>query len=261
MASQIEAAAERLWSAYHSRTPCPPVRDLIDAADVDAAYAVQDTNTRRWLGEGRQLSGRKIGLTSEAVQRQLGVAQPDFGMLFTDMSCEEGEPAASGRFLQPRVEAEIALVLERPLDRERHSTEDIRNATAYVVAAIEIVDSRIANWDIRLADTVADNASSGGYVLGRERKRLADVDLIGCRMSMQRRGDTISQGSGAACLGNPLNAAVWLADMMRQRGRPLQAGDVVLTGALGPMVPVASGDHVSATIEGIGTVRVGFGKA
>ena len=258
MADAVNAAAERIWNVYRSRVPCAPVRDLVGVADVELAYAVQETNTVRWLKEGRKLSGRKIGLTSKAVQQQLGVDQPDFGMLFTDMLCVDGEPLAAARFMQPRVEAEIALVLKKSLDRESHSMEDIANATDYAVAAIEIVDSRIAKWDIRFGDTVADNASSGGYVLGSERKKLADIDLVGCQMTMERRREVISRGTGAACLGNPLNAAVWLADMMAKRGRPLGAGDVVLTGALGPMVSVAPGDDITANIEGIGTVRARF---
>jgi 2-keto-4-pentenoate hydratase len=258
MADPINDAAERIWSVYHSRVPCTPVRDVIGAADVEQAYAVQETNTVRWLKAGRKLSGRKIGLTSKAVQQQLGVDQPDFGMLFADMICADGELLSVTRFMQPRVEAEVALVLDKPLGRERHSIEDIEKATAYAVAAIEIVDSRIAKWDIRLADTVADNASSGGYVLGSARKKLGEIDLVGCRMTMQRGRDVVSQGTGAACLGNPLNAAVWLADTMAKRGRPLGAGDVVLTGALGPMVAVAPGDEIATNIEGLGTVSARF---
>lgn len=260
MISPVETAADRLWNAYRTRTPCAPVRDVIDATDVDAAYAIQEANTLRWLMEGRRLSGRKIGLTSEAIQKQLGVSQPDFGMLFSDMICGDGESLAAGRFMQPRVEAEIALILDKPLNREHHTIEDIVKATAYAVAAIEIVDSRIAKWDIRIADTVADNASSGGYVLGAERKKLSEVDLVGCRMKMEQRGEVISQGTGAACLGNPLNAAVWLADVMAHRGRPLGAGDIVLTGALGPMVAVSPGDDVTSTIVGLGSVQARFGR-
>jgi 2-keto-4-pentenoate hydratase len=259
MADAINDAAERIWNVYRPRIPCLPVRDIIGATDVEIAYAVQETNTVRWLKEGRKLSGRKIGLTSKAVQQQLGVDQPDFGMLFADMICADGELLPAARFMQPRVEAEIALVLDKSLDRERHSVQDVTKATAYAVAAIEIVDSRIAKWDIKIADTVADNASSGGYVVGSQPKRLADVDLIGCRMAMHRRGEVVSQGAGAACLGNPLNAAVWLADTMAKRGRPLGAGDVILTGALGPMVAVAQGDDITANIEGFGDVRARFG--
>jgi 2-keto-4-pentenoate hydratase len=254
----IEAAAERLRRAHVTRQPCPPVRDLIGASDVAAAYAVQDRNTRHWLAAGRRLVGRKIGLTAKAVQQQLGVDQPDFGMLFADMAAADGEPMDFAALMQPKVETEIALVLDKPLTRERHGIDDIAAATAYAVAAIEIVGSRIGNWDIRLADTIADNASSGCFVLGRQQKRLADVDLVGCAMVMQRRGEQVSAGSGAACLGNPLNAAVWLADVMVQHGRPLQAGDVLLTGALGPMVAVTAGDVFEARVEGLGEVRAAF---
>lgn len=260
MADAVSDAAQRIWDAYQSRVPCAPVRDVIGAADVELAYAVQETNTARWLKGGRKLSGRKIGLTSKAVQQQLGVDQPDFGMLFSDMICGDGEAVPAARFMQPRVEAEIALILDKPLERERHSVEDVANATAYAVAAIEIVDSRIAKWDIRLADTIADNASSGGYVLGVERRKLADIDLVGCRMTMERCREVVSEGVGAACLGNPLNAAVWLADTMARRGRALGAGDVILTGALGPMVAVTPGDEITTRIEGVGTVRVRFSE-
>jgi 2-keto-4-pentenoate hydratase len=258
MTDPIATAAERLRRAYDTHEPCAPVRDLIGAADVAAAYAVQERNTKGWLAEGRRIVGRKIGLTSAAVQKQLGVDQPDFGILFEDMASANGEPIPFATLMQPKAETEVALVLEKPLTRERHSIADIVAATAYAVAAIEIVGSRIANWDIRLADTIADNASSGRFVLGPRRVRLADVDLVGCTMVMERRGTQVSSGSGAACLGNPLNAAVWLADIMVKNGRALEAGDVVLTGALGPMVAAEPGDVFDARVEGLGEVRASF---
>lgn len=258
MRDQIEMAAERLRRAHDTRRPCAPVRDLIGADDITSAYAVQEENTRSWLAEGRRIVGRKIGLTSLAVQKQLGVDQPDFGMLFADMAAADGEPIALNTLMQPKVEAEIALVLEKPLTRERHSIDDVAAATAYAVVAIEIVGSRIANWDIRLADTIADNASGSRFVLGSRHMRLSDVDLVNCAMVMERRGSQVSHGSGAACLGNPLNAAVWLADIMVRNGRPLTAGDIVLTGALGPMVAVEPGDMFDARVEGLGEVRATF---
>ena len=199
MADTISEAAERIWNVYRSRTPCTPVRDVIGATDVEAAYAVQETNTARWLKVGRKLSGRKIGLTSKAVQQQLGVDQPDFGMLFADMICPDGELLPATHFMQPRVEAEIALVLSGSLERERHSIEDIANATAYAVAAIEIVDSRIAKWDIRLADTVADNASSGGYVLASEPKKLADGCSSTTTKSASRRPPAAPVATTRSC--------------------------------------------------------------
>ena len=258
MTNAIEQAAERLWQAHASASPCAPVRELIGAGDVEAAYAVQQRNTQRWLAQGRRLAGRKIGLTSRAVQQQLGVDQPDFGMLFADMCIADGEPIDTSRILQPKIEAEIALVIERELPHEKHTVADLIGATAYALPALEIVGSRIAGWDIRLADTIADNASSGLFVLGSRPVRLADVDLIGCGMLMERRGEQLSSGTGAACLGNPLHAAVWLADVMVRFGMPLQPGDIIMTGALGPMVPVQAGDVFETQIDGLGRVSASF---
>ncbi|WP_042693882.1 2-keto-4-pentenoate hydratase [Azospirillum sp. B506] len=255
-----ESAAALLKTAAATREPIAPLRDRLAGTGVDAAYAVQETNTRAWLAEGRRLVGRKIGLTSKAVQTQLGVDQPDFGMLFADMGVGDGEPVAAGRLIQPKVEAEIALVVGRDLTCERHTYADIIGATEYALPAIEIVDSRIAGWNIRFVDTVADNASSGLFVLGGRPRRLADFDIAACAMEMRRGDAVVSQGSGRACLGNPLTAAVWLADVMVRCGRPLQAGDIVLTGALGPMVAVApdGGDRFEAVIEGLGSVTAHF---
>lgn len=258
MESVTTQAAVRLREAYETGLPCAPVRDLIAADDVEAAYAVQEANTRHWLAAGRRLVGRKIGLTSKVVQKQLGVDQPDFGMLYADMVVKSGDEVPIASVLQPKVEAEIALVLERSLAKTHHAVEDIVAGTAYAVAAIEIVGSRIANWNIKIADTIADNASSGRFVLGSNRMQLADLDLVGCKMVMTRGADEVSSGAGSACLGNPLIAAVWLADEMVRLGRPLQQGDIVMTGALGPMTAVAPGDAFEARIEGLGSVTVAF---
>ena len=255
----VEAAAARLAAAYDTGVPCDPVRDLI--ASVADAYAVQDLLTERALAAGRRLVGRKIGLTSEAVQRQLGVDRPDFGMLFADMAVPDGEPIPWGAVAQPKVEAEVALVLEHDLRHERHTVADLLRATAFALPAIEVVGSRIRDWDITLADTVADNASCGAYVLGTRPVSLRDVDLRHCGMVLERRGDQVSTGTGAACLGHPLNAALWLADTLARLGRPLSAGDTVLNGALGPMAVPAPGDVLEARIEGLGDVRVAFGSA
>ncbi|WP_374244762.1 2-keto-4-pentenoate hydratase [Zoogloea sp.] len=252
------AAAALLKAAHASGEAIAPLRDRLAATDADAAYAIQELNTRAWLAEGRRLVGRKIGLTSLAVQAQLGVDQPDFGMLFADMAVGDGEPVPAGRLIQPKVEAEVALVLGRDLTHERHTYADLLRATEYALPAIEIVDSRIAGWNIRFADTVADNASSGLFVLGGRPVRLADVDLTACAMQMCRGDAVVSRGNGRACLGSPLNAAVWLADTMARRGRPLLAGDIVLTGALGPMVAVQSGDRFDVSIEGLGGVSAVF---
>ncbi|MBE1535759.1 2-keto-4-pentenoate hydratase [Actinomadura algeriensis] len=257
MTANIDAAAERLAQARASGTPCAPVRDLI--ATPEDAYAVQDRFTERRLAEGHRLVGRKIGLTSRAVQEQLGVGTPDFGMLFADMAVPDGEEIPAGAVLQPRAEAEVALVLADDLVHERHTIADVVRATAFALPAIEIVGSRVRDWDITLPDTIADNASSGMYVLGARPVALADVDLRLCGMVLERRGEQLSTGTGAACLGHPLNAALWLADTMVRVGRPLRAGDTVLTGALGPVVPAAPGDVFEARVDGLGDVRVAFG--
>ncbi|WP_028311800.1 2-keto-4-pentenoate hydratase [Derxia gummosa] len=257
-------AARLLREAAATGTPIAPLRERVAAADLDLAYAIQAVNTRARLAAGRRVVGYKIGLTSRAVQAQLGVDQPDFGVLFDDMPVGDDAPLARATLLQPKVEAEIALVLGRDLGFERHSYADLISATAYALPAIEIVDSRIADWNIRLFDTVADNASSGRFVLGARPVPLDRLDLAACAMEMTRaRGDDgapepVSRGGGRACLGNPLNAAVWLADTMVARGHPLRAGDVLLTGALGPMVAVAAGDRFSARIDGLGEVRARF---
>lgn len=254
----VAAAAERLRRAATSGVPAAPVRELLADGDVAAAYAVQAINTRRALDAGSRLVGRKIGLTSAAVQRQLGVDQPDYGMLFADMAIGDGLPIFPGWVLQPKVEAEVALVMEHPVTTPQPTVADLLRAIAFVVPAIEVVGSRIAGWDIRLVDTIADNASAGLYVLGGPARRVTDLDLQGCRMRMTLDGREASSGTGAACLGHPLNAAVWLARRMAELGTPLAPGDVVLTGALGPMAAVQPGETAEAVIEGLGSVRAVF---
>ncbi|TNE35448.1 MAG: 2-keto-4-pentenoate hydratase [Alphaproteobacteria bacterium] len=256
--ADIEKAASSIYQSHLSGTPCAPIRDLLPDGDVDAAYQIQNLNTEKWLSEGRRLVGRKIGLTSKAVQTQLGVDQPDYGMLFADMDVSDGEPVDLGRVQQPKVEAEIAFILGQDLDEERLTTADIMSAVDYAVAAIEIVGSRIANWDIRIQDTIADNASSGLFVLGHQPRKLGEFDLRNCGMIMERRGEPVSMGAGVACLGSPITAALWLAKVMARVGRPLKKGDIILSGALGAMVPVAPGDVVEARIEGLGSVRAAF---
>ena len=252
------AAAALLAEAAASGQAIAPLRERLLQADLEGAYAIQELNTQRGLAAGRRLVGRKIGLTSLAVQAQLGVDQPDFGMLFADMAVGDAEPLALSRLIQPKVEAEVALVIGRDLTHERHTYADLIRATEYALPAIEIVDSRIENWNIRFLDTVADNASSGLFVLGGRPTKLSDFDITDCAMQMKRGEEVLSRGNGRACLGSPLNAAVWLADVMVRCGRPLLAGDVVLTGALGPMVTVSEASRFDVAIAGLGSVSALF---
>lgn len=255
---QIQAAATRLWQAQQTGQACTPVRDLIEADDIERAYAVQKLNVARGVAAGRRLVGRKIGLTARSVQAQLGVDQPDFGHLFADMARLDGDVIEFDSVLQPKVEAEIALVLAHDLPHSDSLVTDLIQATAYVLPALEIVGSRVANWDIRIADTIADNASCGLFVLGQRPVALADFDLRHCGMSLLHNGRLAATGVGAACLGHPLNAALWLANTMAKQGAPLRAGDIVLTGALGPMVVAQPGDTFEAQINGLGTVSTRF---
>ncbi|WP_188279574.1 2-keto-4-pentenoate hydratase [Streptomyces sp. CBMA29] len=256
----VAAAAARLIDAAARGVPCAPVRDLIGADDLPSAYAVQATVAAHRLRAGARVVGRKIGLTSPAVQQQLGVDQPDFGVLFDDMAFLGGDTVPIDRVTQPRVEAEIAFMLgddltEGPLDHAQ-----VRGAIAWGSAALEVCGSRIADWDISFADTVADNASAGAYVIGPRRLSLDAFSPVEQRMSMSIGGDEVSAGTGAACLGDPVAAVVWLARTARELGDPLRAGQLVLSGALGPMRPVVEGDVVVARLSGLGAVQVRFGK-
>lgn len=253
----IKTVAQALREAERESAPISPIRDVIlTAAD---AYAVQETNTALRLKDGGRLVGRKIGLTNPAVQTQLGVDQPDYGMLFADMDVAHGDIIPWKEGAQYKAEAELAFVLNAPLPAPDCTMAEVMRAVEYVVPSLEIVGSRIANWDIRFVDTVADNASSAFFTLGPSVRRLTDVDLLGCRMEMKQGDDVVSQGSGRACLGSPLNALLWLARTMAVSGRPLGEGDVVLSGALGPMVAATPGARFTATIEGFGETAIEFG--
>lgn len=251
--------ARRLRDAYTCGT-VPPLRDGLEPTDAAGAYAVQEINTRFWEAQGRRIVGRKAGLTAKAVQVQLGVDQPDFGVLFDDMRVADGGLLDPARCIQPKAEAEIAFVLAADLPSPETTPEQVAAAVATVHAAIEIVDSRIADWKITFADTVADNGSSAFFVLAGEGKPLAGLDLEGAGMEMTFDGAVVSTGVGAAALGNPLNAAAWLAQTLAARGEPLRAGDVLLAGALGPMVALAPGNRVEAKVAGIGTCSFTYAK-
>lgn len=257
----IESAARKLLEAAEKGIPCSPVRSELPELDLEAAYQVQELNTVKALESGRRLVGRKIGLTSKVVQDQLGVDQPDFGMLFADMAVADGELIDISRIQQPKIEAEVAFVLSRDLLMDEPTSADVIGAIDFVLPALEIVGSRIKDWDINIVDTIADNASSGLFVLGNEKRSLADFDSRLCGMVMEVQGVEVSTGAGAACLGNPINAVTWLAREMARRNRHLRAGDIVLSGALGPMVKVQSGETYTARISGLGSVRASFAAA
>jgi 2-keto-4-pentenoate hydratase len=257
-AAEIVEVADLLADAAATGRACQPVRELLPGGDIESAYAVQRLNVAHAVAAGRRLVGRKIGLTSPAVQRQLGVGQPDFGALFADMAVVEGGTVPLGRLLQPKVEAEVALVLGADLPYADCTVAELLRATEFALPALEIVDSRIANWDISIVDTVADNASSGLFVLGGTPVPLDRIDLRSVRMTLSRNNEVVSEGSGTDCLGGPLNAALWLASTLARCGDHLRAGDIVLTGALGPMAGAAPGDVFHADITGLGSVAAGF---
>lgn len=252
--------AQRLRLAYTAGA-VPPLRDGLDPLDVDGAYAVQTINTRFWEAQGRRIVGRKAGLTATAVQIQLGVNQPDFGVLFDDMQVTDGGTLDPAHALQPKAEAEIAFVLGKDLLDPETTPEMVAEAVVTVHAAIEIVDSRIADWKITFADTVADNGSSAFFVMSAAGRPLADLDLFTCGMVMEIDGAIVSLGAGAAALGHPLKSAAWLAQTMANRDEPLKAGDILLAGALGPMVALKPGDHVRAIIGGLGEASFTYIKA
>lgn len=253
--NRTEEAARALRRARLDRQPIPPVSTAYDIQGLDASYAVAEINTRLRLAEpGRRIVGRKVGLTSKAVQQQLGVDQPDFGVLFDDMEYLDGDHVPMGRLIQPKIEAEVAFVVGHALAAGTPSWGEFLNSLSCALPALEIVDSAISDWKITLVDTVADNASSALYVLGTQPVAPGALSLGELGMQMSINGSVVSVGTGAACLGHPLRAAYWLARTMAARGQPLQAGEVILSGALGPMIALSAGDVVQARIGELGSV-------
>ena len=249
--SKLEDTARRIRLAYSNQT-IAPLRDTLEPDNVDDAYQIQQINTDYWLAKGHKIIGRKIGLTSPVVQAQLGVDQPDFGVLFENMQIPNDGKLSSKELIQPKAEAEIAIVLGSDIDNTECTEEQFLNASDYAVTAIEIVDSRIEDWKITFADTVADNGSAARFVLGSVKHSLIDLDLYTCGMVLEVDGKITSMGTGAACLGHPLKAGAWLARTLAAKQVPLRAGDIILTGALGPMVTLSAGQKIEAKIGGLG---------
>ena len=260
----IVEVAERLWKAQFSGQVCVAPSEDYPKFDVAAAYAVQNQliqwrQTKRGLaGPRANRVGHKIGLTSDAIQSWLGVSEPDFGVLLDDMVVLDGRSACCERLLQPRVEAEVAFVLGSDLAGPGVTAADVVSATDHILPALEIIDSRIADWKITYEDTIADNASSGMFVLGNRPRILKDVDLRLAGMALRKNGDVVSTGAGAACLGHPINAVVWLVNKLAGFDQKLEAGSVILSGALGPVCDVEPGDWVRGDIAGLGSVSVRF---
>jgi len=250
--------AAKLRHAQATKTTIAPIRDAIGEHNEELAYAIQNINTNHRLVDGARIVGKKIGLTSLKVQEQFGISSPDFGILFDDMEVLNGLTLPISDVMQPKVEGELAFVLGASLDQDNLTIVDIINAVDYVLPSIEIVGSRIENWNIRITDTVADNASASHYVLGHSPKMLDDIDIVNCKMNMTINGELKSSGSGKDCMGSPLNAVLWLARKMQSVGQPLQAGELILSGSLGPMAAVEAGDVVEAEFAGLGTVAVSF---
>ena len=256
-----EELANRIWEARQKRRQIAPVSRLAIGLDAAEAYYIQRLNVNRRLLEGDMVLGRKIGLTSKCVQEQFGVTQPDFGLLFQSMEAKEGDTIPFDAFMQPRVEAEIAFHLSDTISEIGLGVDAVVERVASATVAIEVVDSAIENWNVALFDTIADNASVGMFVLSEKTKRLDEFDRLSCRMVMRKEGVVVSEGVGASSLGDPLHALQWLADAAIRAGEPLKKGEVVLSGALGPMVEVSPSDRYTVEIDGLGSLEVAFSAA
>lgn len=253
-------AAQRLLAAYTSRTPIAPLTSTYKDMTLEDAYAVQLLQMHELVSGGRQVKGHKVGLTSAAMQRLLGVNEPDYGHLLDDFFYLEHMPIPMTGFLQPRIEPEVAFVLKKSLRGPGVTVPEAIAAVDFVLPALEIVDSRIRDWKIGLFDTVADNASSGALVLGSTPTKLGAVDLRLAGATFHRNGTVVGTGAGGAVLGSPLNSLVWLANTVGAMGTTLEAGHVVLPGSLCAMSPVAPGDTFTATFAGLGSVTARFAK-
>src|SRR5712691_2027319 len=254
----IHELADELWQADRTAVPVEPLTQRHPELQIEDAYAIQSVNIDRRVARGASVRGRKVGLTARPMQALLGVDEPDYGVLLDEMFVEEGDEVPLERLVQPRIEAELAFVMERDLAGPGVTAANVLTAVAGVLPAVEIVDSRVADWQIKLVDTVADNASSGLLVLGGNLRRVTEIDLRLVGVVVTRHGELLDTGAGAAALGNPARCVAWLANKLAAFGAGLRAGDVVLPGAVQRMVPVAPGDVFRAEFAHLGAVTVRF---
>jgi 2-keto-4-pentenoate hydratase len=258
-----ELVAKSLLTAYADRGPITPIANSYPAMTLDEAYAVQLHQVRSWVDDGRRIRGHKVGLTSAVMQRQLGVDHPDYGHLTDDMFYLESLPIPVDRFISPKVEPEIAFVLKDPLTGPGVTVADAVSAVDFALPALEIIDSRIRDWEITLVDTIADNASSGGVVLGSTPVTLSQLTQSGLSLRtigcvVHQGGQVVGTGAGGAALGSPLNALVWLANTVGPLGISLEAGWVIMPGSVTAAIPVTGGDSVTAVFAGLGSVTANF---
>jgi 2-oxopent-4-enoate/cis-2-oxohex-4-enoate hydratase len=259
MTLNLTTLADELYRALDDRTTVAPLTERHPKITIEDAYRISRQVFERRLADGHTLVGKKVGVTSKAVQDMLGVHQPDFGYLTATMQYEDGaEMPISQRLIQPRAEGEIAFRLAEDLAGPGITNADVLAATRAVHACFEVVDSRVESWRIKIQDTVADNASSGLFVLGTQATDPNDVDFEGCRMVVRKNGEFLSEGRGSAALGSPLTCVAWLANTFGEFGVPLRAGEIILSGSLVPLEPVAPGDWMEVEIEGIGSASVQF---
>ncbi|MFN3133977.1 MAG: 2-keto-4-pentenoate hydratase [Candidatus Kryptonium sp.] len=258
MGNYVETFANELYQAELSLKPIEPLTSRDGNITIEDAYKIQLKNVKRKLETGLKIKGKKIGITSFAVQRMLNVNQPDFGYLFDTMYVEDGGVVKLDSLIQPRVEGEIAFVMEKDLKGPEVTVADVLKATAFVVPSIEIVDSRIKDWRIKIQDTIADNASSGLFVLGGKKTIVDNLDFRCLGMILEQNGEVVVSGAGAASLGNPVKAVAWLANKLAEFGEYLRAGEVVLSGALAQLVVPKKGDFFKVSIQKLGSVSVKF---
>lgn len=255
---KIEQYGEELYQAFVSRRAVEPLLSREPDISIEDAYRIQEQFVARRLAAGEKIIGKKIGATSKPVQEFLGVYQPDFGMLTSGMVFTEGDTIDLGQMIQPKAEAELAFVLKHDLKGPGITAMDVIRATDYVLPCFEIVDSRISNWQIKIQDTVADNASCGVFVLGKTKGDPRKLDITLAGMVLEKNGELFSTGVGAAVQGSPANAVAWLANTLGELGIPFKAGEVILSGSQSALVPVTDGDELVCSVGGLGSCRVKF---